>query len=208
MPLLGVQHTGALWIFREQAAPGPKDPVECDAAHRSWLVVTPLVSGRDLVGVMYNDTALTRAPVDEEQQARAAVFCGVLAGLFRTARGRVGFRPQVPEPERRGVARRVIRELTLDASLTGEQIAGRLGISPGHLARSFKLETGASLVDYRNRLRIERFLAHVGRTEQNLLEAALDAGFGSYAQFHRVYRKLVGSTPREHGLGRKARSSG
>jgi AraC-like DNA-binding protein len=30
----------------------------------------------------------------------------------------------------------------------------------------------------------------------NLLDAALEAGFGSYAQFHRVYRKFLGTTPR------------
>jgi AraC-like DNA-binding protein len=31
-----------------------------------------------------------------------------------------------------------------------------------------------------------------------LLDAALEAGFGSYAQFHRVYRKLVGTAPRDY----------
>jgi len=35
-----------------------------------------------------------------------------------------------------------------------------------------------------------------GRT--NLLEAALAAGFGSYAQFHRVFRALRHVTPRDY----------
>ncbi|NBB96178.1 MAG: AraC family transcriptional regulator [Planctomycetes bacterium] len=30
------------------------------------------------------------------------------------------------------------------------------------------------------------------------LASALQAGFGSYAQFHRVFRQYVGATPREH----------
>ena len=33
---------------------------------------------------------------------------------------------------------------------------------------------------------------------RSLLAAALEAGFGSYTQFHRVYRKMFGQSPREH----------
>jgi AraC-like DNA-binding protein len=38
---------------------------------------------------------------------------------------------------------------------------------------------------------------------ENLLEAALSAGFGSYAQFHRVFRAWRGTTPREFLQGRQ-----
>ena len=63
---------------------------------------------------------------------------------------------------------------------------------------------GVSLVEYRNRLRVERFFASVDRGGSNLQEAAQEAGFGSYAQFHRVFRKLLGTTPREYLTGRRA----
>jgi len=53
----------------------------------------------------------------------------------------------------------------------------------------------------RNRLRLERFFAEVDQGGNNLLEAALAAGFGSYSQFHRVFRELIGTTPRDHLLG-------
>jgi len=78
-----------------------------------------------------------------------------------------------------------------------------LAISPGHLTRVFRTEMGVSLVEYRNRLRIERFFGLVERGGDNLLAAALAAGFGSYAQFHRVFRKVVGTTPREYIVGRR-----
>jgi AraC-like DNA-binding protein len=64
------------------------------------------------------------------------------------------------------------------------------------LAKHFRREVGVSLLDYRNRLRIERFL-ELARESGNLLQAALDAGFGSYAQFHRVFRQQIGVTPKE-----------
>jgi transcriptional regulator GlxA family with amidase domain len=66
---------------------------------------------------------------------------------------------------------------------------------------------GLSLVEYRNRLRIERFLRSVQSGSDNLLKAAREAGFGSYAQFFRVYRKLLGTTPREHLGARRTRAA-
>jgi transcriptional regulator GlxA family with amidase domain len=68
------------------------------------------------------------------------------------------------------------------------------------------MEMGASLVEYRNRLRLRGFFDQVEGGETNLIRAALAAGFGSYAQFHRVYRQLVGGTPRDVTLRRRAQS--
>ena len=36
-----------------------------------------------------------------------------------------------------------------------------------------------------------------GYAETHIGAIALEAGFGSYAQFHRVYRKFLGTAPRE-----------
>ena len=80
----------------------------------------------------------------------------------------------------------------------GKQIAARLDISLSRLARVFKAEMGMSLVEYRNRLRLDRFGCCSIAGGTNLLEAALAAGFGSYAQFHRVFRALRHMTPREY----------
>ena len=72
-----------------------------------------------------------------------------------------------------------------------------VGGSVGWFARVFKAEMGMSLVEYRNRLRLDRFAVLLDRGRTNLLEAALAAGFGSYAQFHRVFRGVRRMTPRE-----------
>ena len=80
----------------------------------------------------------------------------------------------------------------------GKEIAAKLELSLSRLARVFKSEMGMSLVEYRNRLRLDRFEVLLDRGRTNLLEAALAAGFGSYAQFHRVFRALRHMTPREY----------
>jgi transcriptional regulator GlxA family with amidase domain len=53
-------------------------------------------------------------------------------------------------------------------------------------------------VEYRNRLRLDRFESLLGQGPANLLDAALEAGFGSYAQFHRVFRARLHASPRDY----------
>jgi len=98
--------------------------------------------------------------------------------------------------------------LAKDPSLGGKQIAGELGISVSRLARVFKRDMGMSLVEYRNRLRLDRFWLLVDGGRPSLLEAALAAGFGSYAQFHRVFRAQRQVTPREYLRRRRAFPNG
>jgi AraC-like DNA-binding protein len=146
---------------------------------------------------MYNDSVLSHAPVDELKQTQAAVFCTLLALLFLPRRGFFSW----PEPGSRRpspVVRRVVHALEQDPRCSGERLARELAVSPSYLARSFKAEMGVSLVEYRNRRLMERFFHAVDSGRSNLLSAALAAGFGSYTQFHRVYRKMYGMSPRDH----------
>jgi AraC-like DNA-binding protein len=91
-------------------------------------------------------------------------------------------------------AARLIRNETAASNLN--ELARHAGLSPARLSRLFKQQTGVALVDFRNRQRIEKFL-HLYGTGQRLtmLDAALEAGFGSYPQFHRVFKRVMGRSP-------------
>ena len=75
-------------------------------------------------------------------------------------------------------------------------LARAAGLSPSHLSRLFKAQTGLTISRFRNQQRIQRFtfLYRDGR-DTTALAAALDAGFGSYAQFYRVFRAETGHRP-------------
>lgn len=77
-------------------------------------------------------------------------------------------------------------------------LARRCGASGSHLSRLFARQVGVSLTRYRNSVRLVRFFdLHRGSDQKTIAEAAYAAGFGSYAQFHRVFTQAYGHGPRE-----------
>jgi AraC-like DNA-binding protein len=79
------------------------------------------------------------------------------------------------------------------------ELASHAGLSPSRLSRLFKAETGVALVEFRQRMQLDRFLAIYDDGEGKLLPAALAAGFGSYPQFYRVHQRLLGRAPGKRG---------
>jgi AraC-like DNA-binding protein len=166
---------------------------------RGWVAYTPIRSGDAPIGMLFNDAGTSAAPVDPARQAHAAILCALLGSLLDPVRSTRGLAPLGPEKSsERGLAAAATAILSQDPSLPVSEVAARLAVSHPRLARAFKAEMGLSLVAYRNRLRLERFTALLDTGRRNLLEAALEAGFGSYAQFHRVFRALRHEAPRDH----------
>ncbi|MEO8178179.1 MAG: AraC family transcriptional regulator [Deltaproteobacteria bacterium] len=194
-----LQREGTLWRRSESMLQCPRGVGGATDIGRGWLVATPLVAARELIGVMYNDAAASRAHFDERKQLVLAVFCSLLAGLFLPRRSRYRW-PATASSQQGPRVKSVLRALEENPRSTGGTLARQLSISPGHLARSFKAEVGVSLVEYRHRRLMDRFFVTLERGNGNLLAAALEAGFGSYTQFHRVYKRMFGTSPREqHG---------
>lgn len=76
-------------------------------------------------------------------------------------------------------------------------LARSCGVSAAYLSRIFGHQIGVSLTRYRNSLRLSRFWRHLrGRGQANLTEAVYVAGFGSYAQFYKVFTQTYGHGPR------------
>ncbi len=179
---------------------------------RGWNVITPILGRRGALGLLTNDCARTGSPVDEGTQMQAAIFCRLLGGIIEDVRmgadalpwkSLLARLPRVGDDDRESLVISVVHALHKDPALSGRELAKRFAVSASKLTHAFKEEMGVSLVEYKNRLRLERFLILVAPGGGNLMQAALDAGFGSYAQFHRVFRELLDATPREYITGRK-----
>ena len=188
----------ALWTVVEDCPIILNDATSTRVVGRGWTVCTPICSAGNVLGALYSDAGLTRARVDPRKQMNAALMCG-LAGMLLAEMPRSRSRSFVsglaaPHP----AVTKATRMLADDPSASGGALAERLEVSAGRFARVFKSEMGVSLVHYRNQLRLERFLKIMDAGDSNMSDAALAAGFGSYAQFHRVFQSLRGVTPRAY----------
>lgn len=77
-------------------------------------------------------------------------------------------------------------------------LARRCGVSDAYLSRIFRRQIGVPLSRYRNSLRLARFwTAYRQPAQRTLSEAVYEAGFGSYAQFYKVFTQAYGRGPRD-----------
>lgn len=102
------------------------------------------------------------------------------------------------------VSRRALEETHGDATLAATSVAALARVSPSTLSSRFHHDLGLPLVEYRARLKLMRFveLVDAGVTQTS---AAFEAGFGSYAQCHRVFRRALGCAPRLYFEGERER---
>lgn len=107
----------------------------------------------------------------------------------------------VPGVEVHPAVEKAAKILKSEPGLHGvEELARRVGLSSSRLGRLFREQTGVSLVAFRNGRRLERFFEVYGRGRRvGVAQAALEAGFGSYAQFYRVFKQATGRGPRDLG---------
>ena len=123
----------------------------------------------------------------------ASIAYGLMfAWLSHIADDRVALGSDV-HPAVEKAARLLNREPSIHSMI---EIAGYAGLSPSRLRKLFKGQTGISIVAFRNKQRLRRFFQLYGHGQRiNMMEAALEAGFGSYPQFHRVFKQIMGHGP-------------
>lgn len=75
------------------------------------------------------------------------------------------------------------------------EVASRLDVSPFHLARVFRRETGFSLHRYRMQLRLRLALERLPESAGALTSLAFELGFASHSHFTDTFRREFGVAP-------------
>lgn len=127
---------------------------------------------------------------------RARLNAG-LPYLFLAAWDRFRRATGIAHREIHPAVRRACEAQATDPAASVADLADAAGLSRFHLARLFRAQLGTTLLAWRTRARIERALAQRRADPAREWTAiALDSGFGSYAQFHRAFRRRTGLGPR------------
>lgn len=75
-------------------------------------------------------------------------------------------------------------------------LSQQCGLSYSRLCRVFKDQIGMSLLEFRDMRRLDNFRRLYGSGQnRTMLDCALEAGFGSYAQFYRIFKKHLAISP-------------
>jgi AraC-like DNA-binding protein len=74
-------------------------------------------------------------------------------------------------------------------------VAEATSISPYHLCRIFKAETGSTIHAYLNGLRLRAALIRLQDRSRDLASLAMDLGFSSHSHFTEAFRREFGVTP-------------
>jgi AraC family transcriptional regulator len=83
----------------------------------------------------------------------------------------------------------------VDERLTLDRIARAVEVSPFHLCRRFKAETGCTLHGWLLEVRLRRSLERVADARSDLAAVALDFGFATHSHFTTAFRRAFGTTP-------------
>jgi AraC family transcriptional regulator len=96
--------------------------------------------------------------------------------------------------------RRVIERMhaDLDTDLDLKTIAAESGYSRDHFLRMFRAATKCTPHQYFLRLRIERAQALMKNRSLKMIDIAESCGFTSQSQLSRVFRRVLGVTPRQY----------
>ncbi len=174
-----------MWVVQVRPSVLERDWLSDVAAQPSRIVAS-----HDLIDL---DRLLSQVALDSDEPA--AYNAGIAYVLMRALRASRD-RPQTALREMHPAVTRALMLMRRSDSINSlSDLAVEAGVAPTYLSRLLMEHTGRNFVDWRNRIRLDRFI-EAYRPGVNLLAAALDAGFGSYARFHHVFSELVGCPPR------------
>jgi AraC-like DNA-binding protein len=183
---------GIAWTLLDDCPIVEQLELETRVLGRGWVACTPILSAHRPIGMMFNDAGGSGHEVDELRQGLLAILCSFVGVLLD--RPALSAAPAASFKRTSPLVAAVVATLESSPELSGPSLARQQGVSVSRLARAFKAEMGVSIIEHRNGLRLRRFFALVEQG-QDLLPAALGAGFGSYAQFHRVFRARYQASP-------------
>lgn len=82
-----------------------------------------------------------------------------------------------------------------------DQLSAELAISPFHLHRLFKAETGLTPKAYATAFRARRLRAHLADGQRSVTDAIYDAGYNSNSRFYESAEQRLGMRPRQYRAG-------
>ena len=168
---------------------------------RAWPAATAVVPARPRLELFLLVRRVRRALPVAPLAIEEAVM-SLIGGLLE-APPRPGPTTAAPRPSTRSSHRSLVEAVRayfvahLDERVQIREVAAAAGVSPFHLARTFRGATGMTLQRYLTRLRLVWALPRATEPRASLTELALDLGFSSHSHLTAAFRREFGVPPSE-----------
>ncbi|MEO0372122.1 MAG: AraC family transcriptional regulator [Pseudomonadota bacterium] len=168
---------------------------------RQQLVDLPQFSDADLcqAGIMLRDA------LDSDDLSSAVMFEALSRVFLVKLLQRYGQRQEEAASARFTSAHfgRVLGHIRdqLDRTITVDDLAREVGMSPSHFSRAFKETLGQTPMQYVLAYRIEQAASMMRDKTRPLGDIALACGFADQAHFSRSFKQITGQTPRAYRNG-------
>jgi len=86
----------------------------------------------------------------------------------------------------------------IDDSLTVQQMAAQVNLSPSHFSYLFKKKTGFTPIEYFNHLKMQKACQYLMFTELRIKEIAGNLGIEDQYYFSRLFSKVMGMSPQDY----------
>ena len=186
-------------FLQEYSLSDPLDQCFRTAQYRHSSVIRP--GGEDRTGLLSLLQTLERA-LDRPGEFAGPLYARILLLEFLIFLNRAALDAQTAYVHTGAMDYRVSGLISYINGHLGEELsigllAGECCLSPYHMMRLFRQETGCTIGNYINqkRLAFARELILSGR--ENATSACYAAGFSNYSTFLRAYKRQFGSTPRK-----------
>jgi len=79
-----------------------------------------------------------------------------------------------------------------------EQIAQFVFMAPGSLCRFFKSETGMTIFDYLNKIKVDYACSLLLNNDLSIADIAFDCGFNNLSHFNKQFKKITNTIPNQY----------
>ena len=96
------------------------------------------------------------------------------------------------------IVRKILELIKENKSLTREELAAQVFLTPDYMAKIFKKETGKRISDYLSEVRLQEAKYRLTETGQSISEIAASLSYSNFSGFSRMFKSETGLSPAEY----------
>lgn len=90
--------------------------------------------------------------------------------------------------------------------ITREELSKHLYVNPDYMSRQYKRNTGETLGQYVTREKMKKAAELLISTNKSIGDIGLCLGFSNFAHFSKMFKKIMGCTPKEYRIQKKIKN--